>query len=484
MAKICLVLTAPTMEENRRILERNLSLVDMVELRTDLLEESQYSLVPSFPGQSGVPVVLTCRKNCDGGNWTGAEEERMALLERWLDGGFAFIDIEMDVEPGPLSGKAAAMNTEIIRSFHDFDGVPEDLMETMNRFDGVMAKGAVYPRSSEDLFRLIEAAQQLKKERKSPFILLGMGDFGFPTRILAEKIGSFLTFCSDSEAPSGAPGHCTALDLNSIYRFRKISGKTVINSIIGNPVSQSRSPHLHNGWYEKEGLDAVYVPFLTDSPQWFMKTAELLEINGSSVTVPFKSDIIPLVDTTDKAVDAIGASNTIYRDSSGQWSATNTDAYGLIKPLLDTLGIADLKGRKAAVIGAGGAARAAVFALQDKGAQVAVFNRTLSRAEDLADQFGCVAYGLGPDYAAALREYSSIIVQTSSAGMPPLEDVDPIAFYSFDGTEVVYDIIYKPEVTRMMARANEAGCRVLGGFTMLEEQAVLQFEIFHDGKLK
>jgi len=481
MAKICMVLTAPTMEENKKILERNLSLVDMVELRTDLLETGDYPLVSAFPSQASVPVVLTCRKECDGGSWTGPERERLVLMTRWLEGGFAFVDLEMDLDAGPLETIARKENTKIIRSFHNFKGVPADLKEIMSRHETVIAKGAVYPRSSEDLFRLVQTALEMKKARKSPFILLGMGEFGFPTRILAEKLGSWLTFCSDSGSPSGAPGHCTAEDLNKLYRFRKIGEGTTINSIIGNPVSQSRSPHLHNRWYEEKGLDAVYVPFLTDSPQWFMKTADLLGINGSSVTVPFKSEIIAQVEHTDQAVDAIGASNTIFRDSDGLWAAANTDVYGLIQPLLDLLGVASLQGVKAAVIGAGGAARAAVFALRDKGAEVAVFNRTKSRAEELAMQLDCAAYSLESDSIRALKEYRSIIVQTSSAGMPPLEDVDPLAFYDFDGSEVVYDIIYKPEVTKLMARAKEAGCQVIGGFKMLEEQALLQFDFFRNG---
>lgn len=478
MAKICLVLTASTIEENKTILERNRSHIEMAELRTDLLRNDQYEKVAPFSVAAGLPLILTCRKPEDGGRWDGSEEERRSLLNQWLEGGFSYIDLEIGLIDEALVKKARDRNVKIIRSFHDFEGVPSDLEVRMNSHAEAITKGAVYPRSSGELHRLIETALSLKKKRKSPFILLGMGDYGFPTRILAEKLGSYLTFCSDSEAPSGAPGHCSASDLNEIYHFRKIGEKTIINTIIGNPVSQSKSPHIHNGGYVEKGMDAVYVPFLTDSPEWFMKIAGLLDINGSSVTVPFKSDIIPLVDQADGAVKAIGASNTIYRDRTGRWLATNTDTYGLVKPLLDLLDTDSLAGRKIAVIGAGGAARAAVFALMDKGADVAVFNRTRERADVLATQLGCRAFGLNEEFADNLKEYSSVIVQTSSAGMPPLEEVDPLSFYSFDGSEVVYDIIYKPNVTKLMERAGKAGCAVLGGYRMLEEQAALQFEIF------
>lgn len=484
MAKICMVLTAPTINENIKILERNIQLIDMVELRTDKLDIDQFHLVTSFPDNTRIPVILTCRKKCDGGDWIDSEERRMSLMEQWLDGSFSYIDLEMDTKSSRLTLKAADSGVKIIRSFHDFFGVPPKLFEKMQHSDGDIVKGAVYPKSSEELYKLVETGLKLKDFSDKPYILLGMGDFGFPTRILAEKIGSYLTFCSDSSATSGAPGHCTASDLNDIYNFRNISGLTQLNCIIGNPVSQSRSPNLHNKWYRENGLDAVYVPFLTDSPGWFIKIAGLLGVNGSSVTVPFKREIIPLVQNTDQAVDAIGAANTIYHDEEGLWSATNTDTYGLIKPLLDLLETDKLTGWKTSVIGAGGAARAAVFALQDKGADVAVFNRTLSRAKELAEQLNCRAFSLGEESSQALREYGSIIIQTTSAGMPPLEEVDPLEFYHFNGSEILYDIIYKPEVTRLMARAKKAGCSVLGGLKMLEEQAVLQFDIFQRGSVK
>ncbi|MDA3811247.1 MAG: type I 3-dehydroquinate dehydratase [Spirochaetaceae bacterium] len=483
MSKICLVLTAKTIKENLEIIRKNQSLIDLVELRTDLLDEDQYNLLSRFPSLTELPVILTCRKVIDGGRWDKDENLRKNYLLEWMDGAYTYIDLEMDLENDLLLiKKATARNITIIRSFHNFDTVPEDLYEKMSSYTGnrsIIVKGAVYPQSSEELFQLINVSLQLKvRGDMNPFILLGMGEFGFPTRILAEKMGSTLTYCSDSFSNSGAPGHCSASDLKNIYHFKSINDETVINAIIGNPLKQSRSPHIHNQGYLENKINAVYVPFLTDSPRWFMRTADLLHINGSSVTIPFKSEIIPLVDETDKAVEQIGASNTIYRDDKGNWKATNTDFYGLIKPLMDFLGIEDFTGYKVAVIGAGGAARAAVFALTEKGAEVAVFNRTMKKGKALAELFHCKAYPLDEFSIEHLKEYRSIIIQTTNAGMSPLEDVNPLSFYPFSGDEVVYDIIYKPEVTKLMQKAADCGCRTLSGYKMLEEQAYLQFELF------
>jgi len=480
MAKICLVLTAATIDENLEIISRNRNLIDLVELRTDLLNRDQYERVGTFPSLSEIPVILTCRKKIDGGSWNSDEKERLEHLSQWLEGKFSFIDLEMELDVPDLEEKAQKRGTAIIRSFHDFQRVPQNLFEKMMSFPDkkIIVKGAVYPRSSEELFTLTETALKLKTESVNPFILLGMGDFGFPTRILAEKLGSYLTFCSDSAVVSGAPGHCSASDLNDIYNFREISGSTAINSIIGNPVSQSKSPQIHNSGYKKKKIDAVYVPFLTDSPKWFMKTAELLKINGSSVTVPFKSEIIPLTDNPDCAVKQIGASNTIYRDKEGRWNAANTDTHGLIRPLLNFLNIETLEGWKVSVVGAGGAARAALFALQEKGADVAIFNRTLSAGKKMAGEFNCSVYPLDKSSISKIREFGSVIVQTTNAGMAPLENINPLEFYEFDGSEIVYDIIYKPAETLLMKKAQEAGCRTLGGYKMLEEQAYVQFKLF------
>ncbi len=483
MAKICLVLTGSTVEENLEIIRKNRKFIDIVELRTDLLEERSYDQITNFPTMVELPVILTCRKTNDGGSWSGAESLRKEKLLQWLDGLFAYVDLELDIEDIALFEEKASINgIRIIRSFHNFNAVPSDLYNKMvnaSRESNTIIKGAVYPKSSEDLFNLVDVSIRLRKSNSmSTYILIGMGDFGFITRILSGRLGSYLTFCSDDSTRSGAPGHCSASDLINIYNFNSINDDTDVYAIIGNPLKQSRSPQIHNKGYKRNSLNAVYVPIFTDSPYWFMKLADLLDIKGSSVTVPFKSEIISLVDSVDDTVKKIGASNTIFRDGKGKWCATNTDAHGFIKPLLDFLGCSDLKDRKISLIGAGGAARAVLFALMEKGADVVVFNRTVSKGELLSSEFGCRVYPLDSSSLDILREFSSIIVQTTNVGMAPFEDLNPISFYDFSGDEVVYDIIYKPEKTVLMKKASDAGCRILGGYKMLEEQAYLQFRIF------
>ncbi|MBN2626638.1 MAG: hypothetical protein JXA95_08230, partial [Spirochaetales bacterium] len=190
---------------------------------------------------------------------------------------------------------------------------------------------------------------------------------------------------------------------------------------------------------------------------------------------PFLEDVSP-------GVKSIGACNTFYKQD-GRIKGENSDALGFLYPLLDRLDLdrraeRPLAGKKCTLIGAGGASRGVLFALISSGAEVLVLNRTLSKAKALADEFGARAAVLGEESRELMGEYCQIIVQTTSMGMAPLEGKDPVPFYVFDGSEFVYDIIYKPAETALMARAGEAGCSILGGWEMLREQGKVQFELF------
>jgi 3-dehydroquinate dehydratase/shikimate dehydrogenase len=238
----------------------------------------------------------------------------------------------------------------------------------------------------------------------------------------------------------------------------------------------SKSPLIHNEGYRIQNLDAVYVPFQADELPVFMETAEVLRIQGLSVTIPFKQEIIPFIKRIDSSVNSIGACNTILRNPEGYWTGTNTDAPGFIAPLEKLFNKLDYK--TATVIGAGGAARAVVYALKRAGCRVCILNRTPSKAEELAGFFQCFTAGFDAKGISLMEDYSDIIIQTTSVGMEPDIDSDPVPTYTFRGTETVYDIIYAPLETKFLKRAREAGCRTIQGIEMLRGQAVLQYKVF------
>lgn len=473
MSRLCFVLTENSIEECLEVYNNLETKVDIVELRLDFLNEESQSNLDKF--KIDVPVILTFRKKVDGGLYDGDEEYRLCILKKGIEtGNYSFVDLEEDLPVTDLDTLAKDKGVRVIRSFHDFNGVPENLA---NRLMGIkkdsdeIPKAAVMINSIKELLSFYKEAQSIANEEK---IILGMGNYGFNTRILAEKIGSYLTFTS-KESGKAAPGHATPDVLDSVYRFKNINSDTNVMGIIGNPVMHTKSPVIHNKGYKQLGLDSTYVPFEVDDLSLFLEVASMLDIKGFSVTVPFKNDIIPLLDSITDGVKEIGACNTVT-NIDGKWIGENTDYVGFINPLIREYG--DLRGKKVSVIGAGGAAKAALFALKNEGAEVLILNRTVEKAKELAEQFNVKYCPLNSESAEDIKEYSDVIVQTTNVGMHPLEHIDPLSFYNFTGNEFLYDIIYAPEETLFLKKGKEAGCKILNGWDMLLEQGYRQFKLF------
>jgi 3-dehydroquinate dehydratase/shikimate dehydrogenase len=478
MSKICLSLTGKTIQENLDTVQQYRAFIDALELRVDYLCREELPDVYRFPELTSFPVILTIRREQDGGMFSSEERERENLFTRCLQGRFAYVDLESDfatdITHDAVYRLAQEKGATVIRSLHDFTGVPQDLVQrvrSLAREPAQIPKASVYPRTSEEVFRLIQASLELGETKR---ILLGMGEWGFATRVLAPKLNGYLTFCSP-EGSSAAPGHIDPQTLSTLYRFRSIGANTPVYGVIGNPVMHSRSPHIHNPGFEKLGLDAVYLPFPVDDLTWFFRTAGLLDIRGVSVTVPFKQAVVAQLDELDASVEATSACNTAVRED-GRWKGYNFDVDGFLIPLRELVGGRGLAGAKATVLGAGGVARAVVYALRRENVEVCILNRTVEKARELASSFGCTYAGL--DDMDAVRKYADIIVQATSLGMPPQEGRNPLAGYRFSGSEIAYELIYTPPSTPFLEEARQAGCTVLNGERMLYEQARLQFQQF------
>lgn len=474
MSFVCLSLTGETLEENLTAARRYRSAVDMYELRADFLRPDEQIQANRFPDMVQKPVILTIRRRSDGGRFIFSEEERTVLFRRALSGPFSYIDLESDYDSSVVEETARKSDIRIIRSEHDYSGSDGDLVGRVNGLPHArdeLPKLAVAPQSGRQLLNLLKAYEQLRNREK---IVVGIGEFGFPTRVLAFRLGSLVTYCSPPER-SAAPGHIDPNTLHDVYRISRITEKTDIFGIIGNPVLHSKSPLIHNEGYRQTGKDAVYLPFPMDDVSVFFDIADILPVQGASVTMPFKQDVIPFTSEVSKEVEVTKACNTIVRKKGG-WVGYNFDCRGFILPLQKTVGRDSLKGLRVSVIGAGGAAQSVLYALTLSGASVCVFNRTVEKAARLADQFGCEYAGL--DEQEKISRFSDIIVQTTGVGMHPLEDENPVPRYSFRGSEIVYDLIYAPPQTVFLTKAREAGCTILNGEQMLFEQAKEQFARF------
>ena len=477
---ICLSLTESAIDDDIALLGRYRRFVQLAELRADWLKPEQMPLLKEFPRRVDLPVILTIRRKKDGGRWEGGEPERLNLFRSQIESGYAYFDLEEDLPPQNWE-EQWRQRGKTIRSFHNFDGTPGNLSErflSLLRRGGEIPKGAVMPRSSRDCLRIFRAAENIRQRMKDSgkWLLVGMGDYGFPTRILAEWMGGWFTFAS-GEGRSAAPGHLDPERLETLYRYSRIRQGTPLYGIIGQPVTHSRSPELHNRGLAQIDREGVYLPLETDDPAAILSWAEEAGFKGLSVTLPYKEEVLPLLKEKDPSVLAVGSCNTLVARADGGWKGSNTDAAGFLEPLRECLG-RNIGGLKAAVIGAGGAARAVVYALSSSGAEVTVYNRTLERARKLAGEFSCGSASLE---ALGRRGTPDVIAQASSGGMQTSENpepADPIPHYKFQGSETLFEIVYVPAKTPLLIRAEAAGCRVIPGIRMLERQGWEQFRLF------
>ena len=467
------MLTEPTLDRAAALTRANAERIDLVELRADFLHDGELAHLRRFPDMIVSPAILTIRRTAEGGRFGGAESERRRLLDA-LAGGYRYVDLESDVDSS--FDERVPAGVRVIRSLHDTAGMPDQLARVVRelpRSPAEIAKAAVTPRNGREMVDLIAAAQGLGQPgaaTRPERIVLGMGRFGIPTRILAAHLGNYLTFCS-LQARAAAPGHLDPDAMSGLYRFRSIHAATRVLGVVGTPLSHSRSPQLHNPALTAAGLDAVYVPIELDDLSELERLARLLPVDGCSVTIPHKAHAARMADAS-PMVRRVGACNTLVRTGSG-WRGENTDVHGFLAPLAAR----ELTPTRATVVGAGGAARAVAFALRSLGTELLILNRTAARAHALARDSDAAAGGLDADGLGRIADYSELIVQTTSVGLPD-NPGDPLSSYRFGGHELVYDLVYGEEPTPILKRAQAAGCTVIDGRQMLAEQAYEQFRLF------
>jgi len=301
----------------------------------------------------------------------------------------------------------------------------------------------------------------LQQQQNASHVAIAMGALGQISRACPAAFGSCWTF-----AGTNAPGQLSADELRRTYRVPAQSAKTAIYGVAGQPLGHSASPAMHNAMLAALGLDGVYVPFETDDAVELLDAAAAFDVRGISVTAPLKESVFAAVAAADPLASRIRALNTLRRTAEG-WEGRNFDVAGLLAPL-DARGLT-LHGRRAVVLGAGGAARMAVWALQSRGAEVEIAARRSERTEAVASELGAVASAWPP--AAGW----DLLVNTTPVGTWPRIDESPLARGAVQG-RMVYDLIYNPEETTLLRWAREAGAETIGGLEMLVGQACLQFE--------
>jgi 3-dehydroquinate dehydratase / shikimate dehydrogenase len=466
--RLCVTVTADSTRALRDRRDAASGHADLVELRLDGVRD--IDLPGALAGRKR-PVIVTCRPRREGGAFDGPEEARLGFLRQAVELGAEYVDLEWDSAFAPILALRGGHG--VVLSSHDFDGVPGDLAgrwRAMRASGAEVVKLAVMARALCDTLPLLELADRnglhSGPDGSGHTVLVAMGLPGLPSRVLAARFGSCWTYAGDGVAP----GQLAADRMTGEFRFRTLDEGTRVFGVVGNPVGHSVSPAMHNAAFDETGEDAVYLPLEAESAADFRRFAAVLGLVGVSVTAPFKHALAEGAECDEEdAGTRLRVINTLKASARG-WQARNTDVAGFLAPL-DARGIG-LEGRRASVVGSGGAARAVAFALVSRGARVTVHGRDRQKAAQVA----AVAPGAVATDAPASAGSWDLLVNASPAGTWPDVDATPVPASALAGGGLVYDLVYNPAQTRLLGEAAAAGCAVIGGLDMLVAQAARQFE--------
>ena len=456
-SKLCVSVTADTTAELRTRRDQSAG-ADLVELRLDTVRDP--SAAGALAGRRK-PVIVTCRSKAQGGHFQGSEEERRAILSEALALGAEYVDLEWQSGCADLMERTGGRR--IVLSHHDFTGVPADLP---NLTQAMLASGAEVVKVSVMASRLSDCLtlRELGRNTRVPMSLIAMGEAGIPSRVLASWMGSCWTYAGHGVAP----GQISAERMQDEFRFRRIGTRTEIYGVLGKPVSHSVSPSMHNAAFRDTHRDAVYLPLAAADFEDFRSFADAVGLRGASVTAPFKVPAFERADECDPVSRRIQSVNTLRRDGL-RWLGCNTDVSGFLAPLESSM---HLRGARATVLGAGGAARSVSVALAASGMRVTIAARREEQAKAVAALTGAAISPWPPDPASW-----DLLVNATPAGTAPRANESPLPpGYLFHSGKIVYDLVYNPPQTKFLTDAATAGCRTIGGLDMLVAQAQAQFE--------
>jgi 3-dehydroquinate dehydratase/shikimate dehydrogenase len=455
------------MMEHRALAEQG---AELVELRLDYL--ARIPDLPRLLQDRPTQVILTCRRKEDRGRWRFDEDARQKLLRTAIVSEVDYVDLEDDVASQiPRFGK-----TKRIVSYHNFDETPNNLEERhihMTQLDPDIIKIVTMANSPADCIRMLK----LVSRSEIPTVGFCMGEFGIMTRILCGKYGAPFTYATFDQERVMAPGQLPYAQMKDFYRYDQINEATQVFAVLGDPIGHSLSPMLHNRAFQHHGINAVYIPVRVprDAFKESLDEMDWLDIRGYSVTIPHKSAARDYADDYDESVAKIGAANTLYRTADQLWHATNTDCRAAVDSLKLVLRDGEsLTGKKAIVIGAGGAARAIVHGLLEEGAFVTIANRTNFKAENLAQEFDCQFIR----WEHRGKDYHDLLVNCTPVGMYPNMNETPFPDNWLNEGMIVFDTVYNPENTLLIKQARERNCRTVSGLEMFARQAAVQFEKF------
>jgi 3-dehydroquinate dehydratase/shikimate dehydrogenase len=418
-----------------------------------------------------IMTIATCRRAANGGKFHGSVVSQLDILGKAADLGCQLVDLELQsasqCKPDQL--KKLRARAALILSFHDFRATKK-LEETLEKMSAIPADFYKIVSTATTLYDNVVMMKFLEKHSDQHSLIgLCMGEQGIISRVLGVRAGSVFTFAAVSEDQKTAPGQVTAQELRGTYRIEQVDAATRVYGVAGDPVAHSLSPLVMNAALRRETVNGVYLSLHAKTLKDLLACIRDIPIHGVSVTMPYKESIVSHLDNSDSGTTKTGACNTVVRAQDGKLYGFNTDTAGVVRPLEQRI---TLENAKILVLGAGGAARAAVFGLKERGAEVYILNRTPVQAQKLARQAKARTLKR-PD----LKKHAfDVIINATPVGMgnpqeSPLNESEIKTKYAFD-------MVYNPPETKFLKLAKAAGAEVISGAEMFVQQAARQFEIW------
>ena len=446
----------------------------LLELRLDYLAEPA-SVFPRIRRllelQSSTVLIATCRRAANGGKFRGSLERQLALLSKAAASGCQIVDLELQSAAAarPAELQRLRQRAALLLSFHDFRGTKK-LEETFQKM-------SAYP---ADFYKVVTTATTLydnvvmmkfleKKSQKHSMVALCMGEQGVISRVLGVRAGSTFTFAAANPGEETAPGQISARTLREVYRIEQVDAATRVYGVAGDPVAHSLSPLLMNTAFRRENVNGVYLALHAKTLEDLLACVREIPLHGLSITMPYKESIVKHLDNSDTYTNRVGACNTVVRGPDGKLYGFNTDVAGVLRPLELRL---PLEGAKVLVLGAGGAARAAVFGLKERGSDVYILNRTPAPAQKLAHQ----AHARVARRPELKKMAFDVIINATPLGMGGSKE-SPLREDEIH-TRFLLEMVYSPAETRLVKMARAKGAQIIPGAEMFVQQAARQFEIW------
>jgi len=474
LPKVCLAVSADTPDEMLDIAESMARDNPFMEFRLDYLKQPP-AVLPKLrrflETHQYITAIATCRRAENGGKFKGSLASELEVLSKASAAGCQLVDLELEsaIKAKPDALARLKKGSALIISFHDFRATrnPDSTLEKMLRIPADFYKIVT---TATTLFDNVTMMKFLQAQHdRHALIGLCMGEQGIISRVLAVRAGSVFVFGAVSAQQKTAPGQISARDLRSIYRIEQVDAATKVYGVAGDPIEHSLSPVIMNTALRRENVNGVYLALHAKTVKDLLHCVREIPLHGLSITMPYKQAILEHLDNTDAHTAKIGACNTVVRGQDGKLYGFNTDVAGVIRPLEQRLTI---ENAKVLVLGAGGAARAAVFGLKERGAEVWILNRTTEKAQKLARQAKVRTIK-----RADLRKIGfDVIINATPVGMGSTRDC-PLKEDEIQA-KVVFDMVYDPAETRLLQVARAKGIAVIPGVEMFVHQAARQFEIW------